>query len=121
MALILDYNKCKQLTPKKMKKLILSTIIISLLSITSILAGNNTTSTTNTNKETVTATANTSNTVVVTITDMNGKTVYSETFTVDTENGANIKLNPSSKLAKGMYIVTVVTGNEKMTDKLIVK
>ena len=103
-----------------MKKLILSTIIISLLSITSILADNNTTST-NTNKETVTATANTSNTVVVTITDMNGKTVYSETFTVDTENGANIKLNPSSKLAKGMYIVTVVTGNEKMTDKLIVK
>ena len=107
-----------------MKKLILSTIIISLLSITSILADNNTTST-NTNKETVTATAtataNTSNTVVVTITDMTGKTVYSETFTVDTENGANIKLNPSSKLAKGMYIVTVVTGNEKMTDKLIVK
>jgi hypothetical protein len=105
-----------------MKKLILSTIIISLLSITSILADNNTTSTTNnTNKETVTATANTSNTVVVTITDMSGKTVYTETFTLDTENGANIKLNPSSKLAKGMYVVTVVTGNEKMTDKLIVK
>ena len=103
-----------------MKKLILSTIIISLLSITSILAGNNTTST-KVNQTTNNEQLSTNNQVVVTITDMNGKTVYSETFTVDTENGANIKLNPSSKLAKGMYIVTVVTGNEKMTDKLIVK
>ena len=100
-----------------MKKLILSTIIISLLSITSILAGNNTTN----NQTQVSSIKTELNTVVVTITDMNGKIVYSETFTVDTENGANIKLNPSSKLAKGIYIVTVVTGNEKMTDKLIVK
>ena len=103
-----------------MKKLILLTAIISLLSVTSIFADNNTTS--NNNKQTsINKQLSTNNEVVVTITDMNGKTVYTETFTVDTENGANIKLNPSSKLAKGMYIVTVVTGNEKMTDKLIVK
>ena len=103
-----------------MKKIIINTIIISLLAVTSIFADNHSTSNTNNNNQT-TISQSASQTAVVTITDLNGKTVYSETFTVDTENGSNVKLNPSSKLPKGMYIVTVTVGNEKMTDKLIVK
>ena len=104
-----------------MKKIIINTILISLLAVTSIFADNTTSNNSNNNNQTSIAAQNTSSTAVVTITDLNGKTVYNETFTVDTENGSNIKLNPSSKLPKGMYIVTVTVGNEKMTDKLIVK
>ena len=99
-----------------MKKIIINTIIISLFAVTSIFAGNNT------SKQTQVSSIKTQETTaVVMINDMNGKLVYSETFTVDTENGSNIKLNPSGKLPKGMYVVTVTVGNEKMTDKLIVK
>ena len=103
-----------------MNKIIINTIIISLFAVTSIFAGNNTTN--NSNKQTaISSQQTTSQTALVTISDLNGKTVYSETFTVDTENGSNVKLNPSSKLPKGMYIVTVTVGNEKMTDKLVVR
>ena len=103
-----------------MNKIIINTIIISLLAITSVFAGNNNSNNTNNNNQT-SISQSAAQTAVVTISDLNGKTVYSETFTVDTENGSNVKLNPSSKLPKGMYIVTVTVGNEKMTDKLIVK
>jgi hypothetical protein len=98
-----------------MKKIIINTIIISLLAVTSVFSQNNTTtSVSNNSKQTET-------TAVVTISNMNGQVVYSETFTVDTENGSNVKLNPTSKLTKGMYLVTVVMDNEKMTQKLIVE
>ena len=103
-----------------MKKIIINTIIISFFAVTSIFAANNTTN--NSNQQSAISSQQTaSQSALVTITDLNGKTVYSETFTVDTENGSNIKLNPSSKLPKGMYIVTITVGNEKMTDKLVVK
>ena len=104
-----------------MKKIIINTIIISLLAVTSIFADNNTSNNNSNQHSAISTQQTTSQTALVIITDLNGKTVYSETFTVDTENGSNIKLNPSSKLPKGMYIVTVTVGNEKMTDKLIVK
>ena len=103
-----------------MKKIIINTILISLLAVTSIFADNNTTNNSN-QQSAISSQQTTSQTALVTITDLNGKTVYSETFTVDTENGSNVKLNPSSKLPKGMYIVTVTVGNEKMTDKLVVR
>jgi methionine-rich copper-binding protein CopC len=105
-----------------MKKIIINTIIISLLAVSSVFAQNNTTtSNANNSKQTEISKQQTETTAVVTISNINGQTVYSETFTVDTENGSNIKLNPTSKLTKGMYIVTVVMGSEKMTQKLVVE
>ena len=97
-----------------MKKIIINSIIISLLSISAIFADNNNNSN-NTNQSTNTEKA------VVTITDMNGKTVDVENFNLNNQNESNIKLNPSSKLSKGTYVVTLTINNQKMTQKLIVK
>ena len=58
-----------------MKKIIINTIIISLLAVTSIFADNHTTSNTNNNNQT-TISQSVNQTAVVTITDLNGKTVY---------------------------------------------
>jgi hypothetical protein len=103
-----------------MKKIIINTIIISLLSVTAIFADNNTASNNN-NNTTVTAVSNNSTTAVVTINDMNGKVVYTQTFTLDNQNDSNIKLNPDHKLTRGMYVVTVVADGQKMTQKLVVE
>jgi hypothetical protein len=104
-----------------MKKIIINTIIISLLSITTIFADNTSKNTTNNNNTVSVASVNNSNTAVVTITDLNGKTVYTATFTVNADNDSNIKVAPSSKLAKGTYVVTIILGGQKMTQKLVVE
>ena len=99
-----------------MKKLIISTIIISLLSITSIFANNSS------NNQTQSSNITTQqSTAVVTINDMNGKVVYAQTFTLDNQNDSNIKLNPDHKLSKGTYVVTLVVDGQKMNRKLIVE
>jgi hypothetical protein len=105
-----------------MKKIIINTIIISLLSITAIFADNNTASNNNVNNSTNNYQLTTNNQIaVVTINDMNGKVVYTQTFTIDNKNESNIKLNPDHKLTRGMYVVTVVADGQKMTQKLIVE
>ena len=102
-----------------MKKIILSVIIISLLSITTIFADNNTN--TNSIQQSSISTQQNSNTAVVTINDMNGKLVYTQTFILDNQNDSNIKLNPDHKLSKGTYVVTLIVDGERMTQKLIVE
>ena len=102
-----------------MKNLIII-IAAVILSATSVNAQNNSSSNNN-NKVTV-ATANTiSNVITVTINDMNGKVVFTQTFTSTDENGADLKLNVTNNLPKGMYVVTVVAGGQKMTQKLVVE
>ena len=103
-----------------MKKIIINTIIISLLSISAIFADNNNISSSN-KQSAISNQQSVGSIAVVTINDMNGKLVYTETFTVDTKNVSNIKLNPDQKLTKGMYIVTVVVDGQKMNHKLIVQ
>ena len=100
-----------------MKKIIINTIIIGLLSV---LAFNNQLSANNGQKSTI-SNQQSANTAVVTINDMNGKVVYAENFTMDNQNDKNIKLNPDHKLSKGIYVVTVVVDGKKMTQKLIVE
>jgi hypothetical protein len=104
-----------------MKKII-TIIAIALLTAGTTFAGNdNTTTTTNNKKETVaTSNNNTTTTYTVTISDMNGKVVYTEDFTSNNDN-VDIKLNVTNKLAKGTYVVTVVVDGEKMTQKLVVE
>jgi hypothetical protein len=109
-------------TPRKMKKII-TIIAITLLTSGTIFADNNNTVSTssNNNKETVATVNNNSNVITVTINDMNGKVVYTETFTSNDENSVDFKLNVTNKLAKGIYVVTVVFDGEKMTQKLVVE
>ncbi len=104
-------------------KNIITIIAIALLTSGTIFAGNDNTASTssNNNKETVATLNNTSNVVTVTINDMNGKVVYTETFTTNDENSADLKLNVTNKLAKGIYVVTVVVEGQKMTQKLVVE
>lgn len=104
-------------TPKKMKKII-TIIAIVLLTAGTSFAGNNTTSNNNSQTHQIT---NSQTTVVVTISDMTGKTVYTETYTTENTDNVNIKLNPSNKLTKGMYVVTVTIEGQKMTQKLVVE
>jgi hypothetical protein len=56
--------------------------------------------------------------ITVTINDMNGKVVYTETFA---NGNTNFKLNISNKLSKGIYTVTVVADGQTMTQKLVVE
>ncbi len=121
MAMNLHYDIHNQ-TPKKMKKII-TVLAIALLTAGTIFAGNNNTASTssNNNKETLATVSNNSNVVTVTINDMNGKVVYSETFTTNDENSADLKLNVTNKLAKGIYVVTVIIEGQKMTQKLVVE
>ena len=103
-----------------MKKIV-TVIAIAILTVGTIFASNNNTASVNkTNNTEVTATANTTSTIVITICDMNGKVVYTESISND-DNNQNIKLNINNKLAKGTYIVTLVVDNNKMSQKLVVE
>ena len=102
-----------------MKNLIII-IAAVILSATSVSASNNTTSNNN-NKEIVSASNTSSNAIVVTINDMNGKVVFTQTFSSNDENGVDLKLNVTNKLPKGTYVVTVVADGQKMTQKLVVE
>lgn len=102
-----------------MKKIIINTIVISLLSISAIFADNNTTS--NSNQQSTISNQRNTTTAVVTIYDMNGKVVYAENFKIENQNDSTIKLNPDHKLTKGTYVVIVEVDGQRMTQKLIVE
>ena len=101
-------------------KNIIIIIAAVILSATSVSASNNTTSNNN-NKEIVSASNTSSNAIVVTINDMNGKVVFTQTFTSTDENGADLKLIVTNTLPKGIYVVTVIADGQKMTQKLVVE
>ena len=103
-----------------MKNTIITIAIILLTAVTTFASNNNNTSNNN-NKGTVVATTNNTVNVAISINDMNGKTVYSDNYTTNNDSNVNIKLNPTTKLAKGMYVVTVVIEGQKMTQKLVVE
>jgi hypothetical protein len=59
------------------------------------------------------------NSVVVTVTDVLGKVVYTASQTIG--NGNNAEHEISAKLASGIYNVSCVGKNHKFTTKLVVE
>lgn len=98
-----------------MKNIVIA-IAISLLTAATSFAANTNNSSNNTKN------AQISNVQVsIVINDMNGKTVFTSTYTTNNDSNINIKLNPNTNLPKGMYLVTVTIEGKKMTQKLVVE
>jgi hypothetical protein len=96
-------------------------IIAAVILSVTVNAQTTTSSSNNNNKEIVASSNTSSNVITVVINDMNGKVVFTQTFSSNDENGVDLKLNVTNKLAKGTYVVTVIADGQKMTQKLVVE